>query len=341
LVNFLGLRSLIKYLPENRLIFMFRKLYVMIGACLLATAAFGQQDPQFSFFPFAPTLFNPATVGSEGVTRVQFIHRTQWAGYLTSGGVGGAPSTQLLTANLPLTSLNSGIGFYAFNDQAGPTSNQSFQLAYAYRLPLKSGTLSVGLQGGLYNKRIDFSGAIFNDDGDELIPAGAYSQMQPDISAGIHYNTVDYWLGVSLYHINQPSYRLGAERGINPLERTAFVSAGYRLGLTYELDLQPSILYKYAPNSGTLYSSLDVNLLATYSGRYYVGASYRHQESVTGMAAINMLPGNALRLGFAYDFVTFGTGAKNPSSYELMVSYALPAPNTNKKPIIRTPRFRY
>jgi type IX secretion system PorP/SprF family membrane protein len=320
---------------------MLRKLYVMMGTCLLASSAFGQQDPQFSLFPFTPTLFNPATVGSENVSRIQFLHRSQWLGYQTSSGLGGSPTTQLLTATVPLTRFNSGVGFYAFNDQTGPQSNQSFQLAYAYRLPLKSGTLSVGVQGGLYNKRIDFSGAIVNDDGDLLIPAGAYSQLQPDVSAGIHYNAVDYWVGASLFHINQPAYRLGSDRALNPLERVAFLSAGYRLGLTYELDLQPSVLYKYTPAPGTEYSSLDVNLLATYNGRYYVGLSYRHQESGTIMAAINLLERNALQLGFAYDVITFGRAGKQPSSIELMLSYALPAPNTTKKPIIRTPRFRY
>jgi type IX secretion system PorP/SprF family membrane protein len=321
---------------------MLRKLYIIMGSCLLASAAFGQQqDPQFSLFPFTPTLFNPATVGAEGLTRIQLVHRSQWLGYQTSSGLGGAPTTQLLTADLPLTRISSGVGIYAFNDQTGPTSNQSLQLAYAYRLPLKSGTLSVGVQGGLYNKRIDFSGAIVVDEGDLLVPAGAYSQMQPDLSAGLHYNTVDYWIGVSLYHINTPSYRLGSDRSINPLTRTAFFSAGYRLGLTYDLDIQPSVLYKYKPTGGIENSSLDVNILATYGGRYFVGASYRHQESVTAMAAINLLERNALRFGLSYDITTFGLAGKRPSSIDVMLSYALPAPSTNKKPIIRTPRFRY
>lgn len=320
---------------------MLRKLYVLIGGCLLAVSAYGQQDPQFSLFPFTPTVVNPAAVGSEDVTRIQFIHRTQWAGYQTSSGAGGSPTTQLLTASLPLTRFNSGVGIYAFNDQLGPISNQSFQLAYAYRLPLKSGTLAVGVQAGLFNKRIDYTGVIINDPNDPLVPTGIYSQMQPDISAGVYYNTVDYWIGASLFHINSPAYKLGTDRAINPLSRTAYLSAGYRLGLTYEIDLQPSILYKYSTEPGPQASSLDANLLATYNGRYFAGLSYRVQESITVMAGLNMLANNALRFGLAYDAVAFGTQAKNPASYELMLSYALPAPSTNKKPIIRTPRFRY
>lgn len=320
---------------------MLRKLYVMIGGCLLAASAYGQQDPQFSLFPFAPTFYNPAAVGSEGVTRVQLIYRTQWAGYQTSAGAGGAPTTQLLTANLPLNRINSGVGIYAFNDQLGPQSNQSVQLAYAYRLPLRSGTLSVGIQGGVYNKRIDYTGVVIRDPDDPFVPTGIYAEMQPDISAGVYYNTVDYWIGASLFHINEPAYRLGTDRAVNPLARAAYLTAGYRLGLTYELDVQPSILYKYSLNPGVQASSVDVNVLATYNSRFFGGVSYRLQDSFTVMGGLNMLTNNALRLGVAYDAVAFGTTAKRPASYEVMVSYALPAPNTTKKPIIRTPRFRY
>ncbi|WP_375446075.1 type IX secretion system membrane protein PorP/SprF [uncultured Fibrella sp.] len=320
---------------------MLRKLYVSIGGWLLALTAFGQQDPQFSFFPFAPTFYNPAAAGSEGLTRVQLIYRTQWAGYQTSGGAGGAPTTQLLTANLPLTRLNSGVGIYAFNDAIGPQSNQSVQVAYAYRLPLKSGTLSVGLQGGVYNKSIDYSDVIVRDPGDPLIGTGKVSQVQPDVSAGIHYNTVDYWVGVSLFHLNAASYKLGTATGINPLSRTAYLSAGYRLGVSYALDIQPSILYKYSTEPGPQASSLDLNILGTYNNQYFGGVAYRTGDAVTVMAGTNLLANNALRLGLSYDFTIAGVTAKRPGSYEVLLSYALPAPNTNKKPIIRTPRFRY
>ncbi len=325
---------------------MLRKLYVLLGGCLLSLQAFGQQDPQFSFFMFTPTYLNPAAVGSEGVTRIQLIHRSQWAGYQAPNSPGGgSPTTQLLTVDLPLAKINSGVGIYAFNDNIGPQSSQSLQLAYAYRLPLKNGTLGIGVQAGLYNKRIDYSGIILPTTGpDDLVPTGQYSQFQPDFSAGLYYSTVDYWLGASLYHINTPSFKLGTQRGINPLDQAAYFSAGYKLGLTYSLDLQPSILFKYFQGSGVQDtkspSSLDLNLLATYDSQYSVGISYRTQESITALATANVL-NNKARVGFAYDIVTFGQYAKRPGSFEFMLSYVLPAPNSTPKPIVRTPRFRY
>ncbi|RYF72888.1 MAG: type IX secretion system membrane protein PorP/SprF, partial [Cytophagaceae bacterium] len=103
----------------------------------------------------------------------------------------------------------------------------------------------------------------------------------------------------------------------------------------------PSILYKYSTEPGPQASSLDLNVLATVNNYFFVGAGYRTGEAITGMAGINLLANNALRLGLSGDLTTVGTSAKRPASYEFMLSYALPAPNTSKKPIIRTPRFRY
>ncbi|MBO0935141.1 type IX secretion system membrane protein PorP/SprF [Fibrella sp. HMF5335] len=319
---------------------MLRKLYVMLGACLLSLQAFGQLDPQFSFFMFTPTYLNPAAVGAEGVTRIQLIHRSQWTGYQAPNSPGSAPTSQLITADLPLNKLNSGVGIYAFNDAIGPQTNQAVQLAYSYRFPLKNGTFRVGVQAGLQSQKIDYSGIILPTGGpDPLVPTGQYSQFQPDFSAGLYYSTVDYWVGASVFHLNTPAYKLGTERGINPLARTAYVSAGYKLGLTYAIDLQPSILYQYVQGDQNG-STFDINLLATYDGRYSVGASYRKQESFTGLVTANVL-NNKARVGFAYDFVTYGQNAKRPSSFELLLSYVLPAPSATPKPIVRTPRFRY
>jgi type IX secretion system PorP/SprF family membrane protein len=321
---------------------MLRKLYVMLGACLLSLQAFGQLDPQFSFFMFTPTYLNPAAVGAEGVTRVQLIHRSQWAGYQAPNSPGSAPTSQLLMADLPLNRLNSGVGIYAFNDAIGPQTNQAVQLAYSYRFLLKNGTFRVGVQAGLQSQKIDYSGIILPDPNsgpDPLVPTGQYSQVQPDFSVGLYYSTVDYWVGASVHHLNTPAYKLGTERGINPLDRTAYLSAGYKLGVTYAWDVQPSVLYKYS-QGGFAPSSLDLNLLGTYDGRYSVGVSYRTGESITALAAANVL-NNKARLGFAYDIVTIGQFAKRPSSFEFMLSYVLPAPNSTPKPIVRTPRFRY
>lgn len=323
---------------------MIRTFYGFAGLLLVFCSGplLAQQDPQVSLFMFNQLYYNPAAAGSEGVSRFQLTHRTQYAGYQATSDPGGALSTQIFSYNMPLASIKSGIGIYAFNDASGgPQTNQSIQASYAYRLALKNGTLSVGVQGGLYTMSLNYDLFRYDDQGDALIPTGKIGQSKPDVGAGIYYNTTDYWVGVSMKHLNQPSFNLGTEVGTNPLERSTFLTAGYKLGLGYDLDIQPSILYQYSNRAGLPASSFNINLLATYQTRYFVGFSYRQQDAPTAMLGVSLLRNNALRFGYAIDFVTGTRTAKSPTSQEIQLSYALPAPDGRKKPIIRTPRFRY
>ncbi|WP_345243867.1 type IX secretion system membrane protein PorP/SprF [Nibrella saemangeumensis] len=319
---------------------MICKLYCsafFLFVLLTGRAAFGQQDPQFSMYMFNPLYYNPAAAGSEGVTRFQLMHRTQWAGYQPTFDDGGSPSTQLFSFNMPLARIKSGVGLYVMNDRLGPMTNQALQVSYAYRMALKNGTLSLGVQGGVYSKAIDYGRLRPREGGDPLIQTGRIAETQPDLGAGVYYNTTDYWFGVSMMHINQAGYRLGTERGTNPQVRTAYLTGGYRLGIGYDLDVQPSLLVKTDLNT----VSVEGSVIATYENRYWAGLSYRQQDALIATIGLSMLRNNALRFGYAFDFTVGGQDVKSPTSHEVLLSYSLPAPDPRRKPIIRTPRFRY
>lgn len=325
---------------------MIRTVYVF-ALLLLLTAltpvALAQQDPQFSLYMYNPLYYNPAAAGSEGVSRLQITHRTQYLGYQpTIAADGGAQTTQLLSYNMPLAKIKSGIGIYAFNDKLGANINQAVQVAYAYRLTLKNGTLALGVQAGLFNKGINY-GELFRpgSPGDPAIPTGRVSQAKPDFSAGVYYNTTDYWLGVSMTHLNAARYTLVTDRSTDPLDRTVNLTAGYRLGVGYDFDVQPSVLVQYSTAAQFGGSTITGNIVGTYQNRYWVGAGYRLGDAIMATVGANLGRNNALRVGYSLDVVAGGLGAKSPTSHELLLAYALPAPDARKKPIIRTPRFRY
>lgn len=322
---------------------MMRILYVLgLLALFSVEPLWAQQDPQFSTYVYNPLYYNPAAAGSEGVTRIQLTHRTQYLGYQpTIASDGGAQSTQLLSVNLPLDRIKSGIGIYVLNDRLGQITNQAVQLSYAYRATLKNGTLSLGVQAGLFNKGFDYGQLRPGQEGDPLIPTGRQNQAKPDFGAGVYYNTTDYWLGVSLTHINQSTYTLGTDRSTNPLNRVAYLTAGYRLGVGYDLDIQPSVLIQYDTQPGVRAATISGNLLATYDNRIWAGLGYRFGDAFLATAGLNLGRNNAFRVGYAFDLVSGGTNIKSATSHEVLVGYALPAPSSRKKPIIRTPRFRY
>ena len=324
---------------------MIRTRYVSAILLLVAgsSASFAQQDPQFSLYMYNPLYYNPAAAGSEGVSRVQIIQRSQYIGHQTigNGDAGAAQSTQLLSFNMPLAKIKSGIGIYVLNDKYGPAINQAVQVSYAYRMTLKNGTLALGVQAGMFNKGFDFGQFRPSDPGDPLIPGGRINQFRPDVGAGVYYNTTDYWIGLSMTHLNKAKYSYVTDRSTDPSDPKAYLSAGYRLGTSYNIDLQPSVLVQYSTTTGFPGSAVALNLLATYDNRFWAGLGYRFNDAIMATAGINLGRNNAFRAGVAIDITTAGVDAKSPASAEILLAYAFPAPDARKKPIIRTPRFRY
>jgi type IX secretion system PorP/SprF family membrane protein len=324
---------------------MIRTLYVLAFLMVLVVGqtAMAQQDPQFSMYMYNPLYYNPAAAGSEGVSRLQITQRMQYLGYQTIGNndPGGAQSSQLLSFNMPLAKIKSGIGIYALNDKFGPTINQAVQLSYAYRMTMKNGTLAIGVQAGMFNRGFDFGQLRPGEPGDPLIPTGRISQFKPDLGAGVYYNTTDYWVGVSMTHINKATYTYITDRSIEPSNSKAYLTAGYRLGIGYDIDVQPSVLIQYSTVEGIRGSVASLNLIATYDNRIWGGVGYRWKDAVMATAGINLMRNNALRVGYSLDVTAGGSQIKSPTSHELLLAYAFPAPDARKKPIIRTPRFRY
>lgn len=325
---------------------MIRTVYVLASLLLLtalAPPARAQQDPQLSLYMYNPLYYNPAAAGSEGVSRMQITHRTQYLAYQpTIASDGGAQSTQLLSFNMPLNKIKSGIGIYAFNDRLGANLNQAVHVSYAYRITLPKGTLSLGVQGGLYNRGINY-GDLFRpgEPGDPGIPAGSVSQAKPDFSAGLYYNTTDYWLGVSMTHLNAAKFTLITDRATDPLDRTVNLTAGYRLSVGELFEVQPSILMQYSTAARIQGSTITANIVGTYDNRFWVGGGYRFGDSFMLTGGINLMRNNALRVGYALDIITSGRVGKSPTSQEILLAYALPTFDARKKPIVRTPRFRY
>jgi len=304
---------------------------------LISSTAFAQIDPQFSLFSLNQLYLNPAAAGADGLTKFQLTHRTQYAGYQgTNQDEGGALSTQLFSFSMPVK--NFGIGFYALNDKTGPRTNQDFKLSASYHFPLAGGNLYVGASAGLFRQALDYGKLRARDQDDPLIQTGTVSEMNPDFAVGAQYVSDAFYVGASLNHLLEPKYKLGSETATNPLPKTVYLNAGVNIEVGYLLDVQPIVLVK----SDISTISVEGGATVTFNKRYWAGATYRQQDTYfIIMGGIYLLPDQSLRLSGAYDMVIGGNKVKSPSSFEVMLSYALPSPKFGKKTIIRTPRFRF
>ncbi len=312
-----------------------RKIYYII-LLFVSFKASSQQDAQFSHYIFNQLFVNPATAGSENVTRFQAIYRTQYLGYQSTFDDGGAPVTQVISANIPLKMIKSGVGFTFVNDKIGASIQRDMKLSYAYHLPVGESQLALGVSGGFFTRGLDYSRLRARDESDPLLATGSVNQSAFDLGAGAYLYNPGYSIGLSMNHLNEPKFGLGSKSATNTLKRSAYLTGSMLFGVSYTIDISPMLIIK----SDLSTVSAEFGAMATYDTRYWLGASYRTGDAVSALLGANLLNGS-MRLGYAIDVIIGGASAKSATSHEVILSYALAALRAGKKSIVRTPRYRY
>lgn len=296
-----------------------------------------QQDPQFTQYMFNTFYFNPAFAGTEGVTKITGIYRSQWLGYTPTFGDGGAPTTQLLSAHTPIPKIKGGIGAYIVNDKLGPVNNFEAQFSYAYHINVRDAKVSLGVRAGIFSQRVDFDLYRATDPNDPLLAGkqGKESQLRPDLAVGALYRKEKYYVGVGLSHLNQASYDFGLSQQ-NQLKKHIYVSGGYFYDLNFDVRVQFVSLIK----SDFTKTSFDLGALAYFKDTMWGGLSFRQSEAAILILGYSLLADKSLKVGYSLDYIINDRKAKQPTSHELLVAYSLPV-NFSGKKVIRTPRFRY
>ncbi len=313
------------------------KKITIIFLVFLSGEVLAQQDTQFSQYMFNTFFYNPAFAGTEGVTKITGLYRTQWLGYSPTYGDGGAPVSQILSAHTPVAILKGGVGGYIVNDKLGPLTNFQAQLSYAYYINLRDAKLSLGLRAGLFSQKVDFDLYRATDQNDPLLAgkSGKESQSKPDLSVGALYRKEKYYLGVGINHINQPTFDFGLSQE-NQLKPHMYATGSYYYDLNFDVRLQFVTLVK----TDFTKTSFDVGVLAYLKDTMWGGLSFRQSEAVIMILGYSLLKDKSLKVGYSLDYIIKDQQAKQATSQELMVSYSLPV-NLSSKKVVRTPRFRY
>jgi len=305
----------------------------------LSGSAFAQQDPQFTQYMHAGAFYNPAFAGKELGTHFSALYRSQWQGYTTSLGTGGAPTTQLITAEGRLKSKNIGYGLTVVNDQIGAASNLDINLQGSYHKKINRTQLSFGGYVGMSSSSLDYGELVLINPEPGLPQSGTESQLALDFGAGVIMDKGGFYAGLSAKHLNQPSFDFGDGNYANTLQMHNYLLLGYRLRPIGQLRIEPSILLKTV-GGHTL--SYDVSVIATLQNRINAGVAYRGEESASVILGYSLLKDNSLKLGYAFDLVLGGVAAKAPTSHEILLRYAWSDVQKSVNRVIqRTPRFRF
>lgn len=316
---------------------MLKKTFYTLMLTLVGVSVFAQQDALFTQYMFNNLYMTPAYAGVDGVTRFSAIHRSQWLGYQSSFGDGGAPTTQMVSFNTPVYKLRSGVGGYILNDQLGPQNNLEVQAMYAYHLGIKESKLSFGIKAGFYSQSINGGSYRYIQEGDPLIVQGRQSQTRPDLGAGVFYRTEKYYAGIGLNHLLRSQFDFGADSVRAALANHINFTGGYFYEVSFDLRVQFSIAARTDLNS----TQLDFAGIAYLKDTMWGGLAFRQGEAGSLLLGYSMMKDKSLKIGSAIDFIIKDVQAKENFSIEFMVSYDLPINPGSGKKVVRTPRYRH
>jgi type IX secretion system PorP/SprF family membrane protein len=306
---------------------------IVLALVLLVVTISGvkaQQAPIFTNYTNSYAYINPGYAGlSEGVNLLG-LYRMQWAGFTDNDGNEVAPTTFLLTGDMPIRVLGGGISFSVMTDKLGFENNTNVGLGYSYHLDLGGSTLGIGASVSLLNRAVDFSKLTAGDSNDPLLnQLGEESGMLFDLSMGLFWQIPEsFYVGVSAINLlNTTGRALGPDESAASFttDRTFYFVAGYPI----MFETMPT--FKFIPSvnvmSNISSTQLNAGMKVVYNDLLSLGVNYRPQESVgltVGLAIKDFV------LGYAYDINTMGYSI--PGSHEIALSYCF------KLDLNRTPR---
>jgi len=311
-----------------------KAILILLSASTVSSLG-AQQNVQYTQFQYNKLWMNPGYAGSHDIACVQAISRNQWIGF------DGAPKSQSANFHSPLFGDKVGIGVSINHDNLGPTDNYFGSINYAYRLPVKNGTLSIGLQASLTSINVDFTKLHALESGDGIVPEENLTRTVPNFGVGAYYSNKKYFVGLSVPFLiqNDISFTNGTTDDVlSKQEIHAYLMAGVIMRLSNRIKFSPSILLKQAANSPF---DMDINTSFIFFDRLWTGLGYRLGgserqgvgESFNFMLQYQLTHG--LRLGTAYDYTLSELSAHNNGTLEFMAQFCI----SQKSEKLTNPRF--
>lgn len=289
-----------------------------------------QQAPIFTNYNNSYTYINPGFAGLSDGVNVLGIYRQQWMGFTDADGHDIAPTTLLVTGDMPISALGGGISLSVLNDQLGFEKNTNVGLGYSYHIDMGGSTMGLGVSFSLLNRSVNFSQLVPGQTGDPLLSQlGEESGMLFDLSVGAFWQIPEsFYLGVSAINLlNTTGKALGESQTAASFstDRTLYFVAGY----PFMFESLPAFKFIPSVNVMTNLSSAQLNAGAkvVYNDLLSLGVNYRPQESVGVTVGLTI---KDFVLGYAYDINTMGHNI--PGSHEIALSYCF------KLDMNRTPR---
>ncbi|UKN01469.1 PorP/SprF family type IX secretion system membrane protein [Paracrocinitomix mangrovi] len=328
-------------------------------AALIVTANLWGQDIHFSQFYMNPLQQNPAMAGGIHAMEANINYKDQWR------AVGAPYKTFALGFHMRYEKKRSQKGFLAggvnfFTDKAGDsnmgTGQGNLNLAYYVKLN-KYNRLGGGLQGGYFQRKIDYSalqwasqfdGTGYNSSLPAGIGPGQATFTKFDVGAGlswIYNNTggdikvtdnhdLNFSAGVALMHINRPRYSFVGTDERLPMKVVVHGNGVISLSESSKMAICPGFMYyRQGPAQEIFVGTLFRHLLSQDSkftgfkngAALYWGAYLRTRDAVTAKFIIEYA---GWGFGISYDInvSSLQVASNTRGGLELSLRFAAPNP---------------
>jgi type IX secretion system PorP/SprF family membrane protein len=311
-----------------------------IGGIVATTSA---QDIHFSQYDETPALINPALTGSQYVMRAAVLYKRQWESVTVPYKTLGASFEMKFKASnwekqdpfktktfkKSFSRLAGGLSF--FNDVAGDGNMGMNQVNLSLASFIKTGklsALSVGLQGSIVQKSVNYSAFIFSNQYngstyDPTIPNnemyGSQSFVYPDFAGGIYWrhdkpeetmgenNFFRADVGAAVFHISAPKQKFLLDTD-ERLFRKLVVHSKFLIGVPMtNLGFAPSVMFQFQGPQKEIVFGLLAKYYLKDDSRYTgfirkssigIGASYRYKDALIPTVLLEM---GQYAIGFSYD----------------------------------------
>ncbi len=324
-----------------------KKIILIIGGVFVLEGSAFSQDLHFSQYNENPSLLNPALTGSNYVMRASVIYKDQWRSVTVPYKTFGASFDMKFKASSwdkvdqfktrtfkrSFNRLSGGLAFYS--DKAGDGNMGTNLVNLSLATFIKAGdhsSFSLGLQGGVVQKTIDYSKLVFSNQYngstgyDQTINSGeqygSKDFVYADFAGGLLWNyareessigennQIKADFGAAVFHINRPKQKFLV--GTNERLFSKYVVHGKLLmGIPHSnVGLAPSIIYQVQGPTKELIGGLMVKYYLKDDSKYtgYIkrssiglGVYYRAKDAVIANILIEM---GQYSIGFSYDINT-------------------------------------
>ncbi|WP_372641212.1 type IX secretion system membrane protein PorP/SprF [Ancylomarina sp.] len=305
---------------------MKKRLFILLFLIGLVISSFGQQDKMFTQYQNYPSSINPAYAGSRGSTQILGIARKQWV------GLDGAPKSAVLSINSPISFFNMGVGLTLETDVIGPEKSTDVGVDLSYKIKLaKTVFMNFGLKAGLTHQKVDLTNSRVVDQYDPLIQE-LNNDVLPNFGVGNYVYGEDFFVGFSIPRLLQTEIKSGgiSSAKLDKSKLHYFLMAGYLIKVNPFIKLKPTMLLKATQGSRL---SWDLSATAIFLDRFWLGTSFRNEDSVAAIFQVNI--NNQLRLGYSYDIAVSKLSSRTHGSHEISMSYDI----VFKSKKLRSPRY--